>query len=41
MEILFCVVIVAVKLIYDCFQEKEANRYADMVVRRYTDNDSE
>ena len=35
MEVLFCVAIVAIKLIYDSIQEKKANRYADMVVRRY------
>ena len=35
MEILIGVIITAVKLICEAFQEKEANRYADMVVRRY------
>lgn len=34
MEIFFCLTIVAVKLVYDCIQEKKANKYADMVVRR-------
>lgn len=35
MDVLFCVIIVAVKLIYDSVQEKKANEYASMVVRRY------
>lgn len=40
MEILFGVVLVAVKLIVEHFAVKRANKYADQVVRRYK-NESE
>ena len=35
MEIFFGVVLVVGKLIWDHIAEKQANKYADLVVRRY------
>lgn len=41
MEIIFGIVIVAVKLILECVAVKRANKYSDTVVRRYNKNESE
>lgn len=41
MEILFGIVIVAITLIVEHFAVKRANKYADQVVRRYAENESE
>ena len=41
MEILFGLTLVVGKLIIDRFALKRANKYADRVVRRYTENESE
>lgn len=41
MEILFGLVIVAVKLILEHVAVRHANKYSDTVVRRYNKNESE
>ena len=41
MEILFGIAIVTITLIVEHFTVKRANKYADRVVRRYTENESE
>lgn len=35
MEIFFGLIFIVGKLIYESYQEKKANEYADKVVRRY------
>lgn len=35
MEIIFCVILTAGKLIYEAYTKHKADKYADMVVRRY------
>lgn len=41
MEILFGLVIVAMKLILEHVSVRHANKYSDTVVRRYNKNESE
>lgn len=41
MEILFGLVLVAVKLILEHMAVRNANKYSDTVVRRYNKNESE
>ena len=41
MEILFGLVLVSVKLILEHMAVRNANKYSDIVVRRYNKNESE